>query len=108
MRVSSFALIGLALATSLSGCSSDGSSSSSGQLVVDAGALRLYVTESPWKMTFSDAEGNPVLVELPDMGDGPSGSLGMHLGPPPPGNGQQPSLPPDRANVPVPPDPPRP
>ena len=106
MRVSSFALIGLGLAASLTGCSSDGSSA--GQLVVDAGALKLYVTESPWNMTFVDADGNPVLVELPDMGDGPSGSLGMHLGPPPPGNGQQPSLPPAAANMPVPPTPPAP
>ncbi len=99
MRVSSFVLIGLALATWLNGCSSDGSSS--GQLVVDAGALKLYVTDSPWNMTFVDADGNPVLVELPDLGDGPSGSLGMHLGPPPPGNGQQSTLPPVRDGVPA-------
>ena len=105
MRVSSLVLIGLVLAVAVGGCSS--SSSPSGQLVVDTGALKLYVTESPWKMTFSDADGNPVLVELPDTGDGPSGSLGMHLGPPPLGNGQQPALPPAQANRPVPPDPAR-
>jgi hypothetical protein len=52
-------------------------------------------------MAFFDAEGNPVLVELPDMGDGPSESLAMHLGPPPPGNGQQDRLPPVVDGVPA-------
>jgi hypothetical protein len=63
--------------------------------------LKLLVTESPWNMTFFDTDGNPVLVELPDMGDGPSGSLAMHLGPPLPGNGQQSTLPPVREGIPA-------
>jgi hypothetical protein len=56
--------------------------------------LKLLVTESPWNMAFFDADGNPVLVELPSTGDGPSGSLAMHLSPPLPGNGQCSALPP--------------
>jgi alpha-glucosidase (family GH31 glycosyl hydrolase) len=99
MRLSSFVVVGLVLGALANGCSE--SSSSSGQLVVDAGALKLYVTESPWNMTFADADGNPVLVELPDMGDGPSGSLAMHLGPPPPGNGQESTLPTVRDGMPA-------
>jgi alpha-glucosidase len=106
MRFSSFVLIGLALAVVAIGCSSEGGSGGAGGgsgsgWTLDAGALKLRVTESPWNMAFFDAEGNPVLVELPDSGDGPSGSLGMHLGPPPPGNGQQSTLPPVRAGEPA-------
>ncbi|MGB8329154.1 MAG: hypothetical protein WCE62_03430, partial [Polyangiales bacterium] len=89
MRWSSLILIGLSLASVLGGCGGD----ESAEWTVDAGALKLRVTESPWNMTFFDAEGNPVLVELGDTGDGPSGSLAMHLGPPPAGNGQQSALP---------------
>jgi len=91
MRVSCCVRMGLVLSIALAGC---GSGSEPPAWTVDAGALKMRVTESPWNMTFFDAEGNPVLVELPDTGDGPSGSLAMHLGPPPPGNGQQPALPP--------------
>jgi alpha-glucosidase (family GH31 glycosyl hydrolase) len=91
-------LVGLAL----TGCSSGGDGNAGGSggggtggspWAVDAGALKLRVTENPWNMTFHDAEGNEVLVELPAIDDGPSGSLGMHLGPPPPGNGQNEALP---------------
>jgi len=92
MRLSSLVLIGLAATVAFGGCSS-GSGEQTPEWTVDAGALKMRVTESPWNMAFFDAEGNPVLVELPDMGDGPTGSLAMHLGPPPPGNGQQPALP---------------
>ncbi len=107
MRFSSLVLIGLAFILTVSGCSSSdaGSGGSGGgqepEWTIDAGALKLRVTDSPWNMAFFDAEGNPVLVELPDMGDGPTGSLGMHLGPPPPGNGQQSSLPPVEDGVPA-------
>jgi hypothetical protein len=102
MRFSSFVLIGLAFTLTVSGCSSSDAGSGGGgsgggqepEWTIDAGALKLLVTESPWNMAFFDADGNPVLVELPDMGDGPSGSLAMHLGPPLPGNGQSSSLPP--------------
>ncbi len=84
----------VALGVMLVGCSSSSNGGGTPEWAVDAGALKLRVTESPWNMTFFDAEGNPVLVELPDVGEGPSGSLAMHLGPPPPGSGQQPALPP--------------
>ena len=103
MRFSSFVLIGWVFSLAVSGCSSSGDQTP--EWTIDAGALKLRVTESPWNMAFFDAEGNPVLVELPDMGDGPSGSLAMHLGPPPPGNGQQDRLPPVVDGVPAtPPD----
>ena len=108
MRFSSFASVGLAFVLGAAGCSSgggDGGSGGSGgsgpEWTLDAGALKLRVTESPWNMAFFDADGNPVLVELPDMGDGPTGSLAMHLGPPPPGNGQQSTLPPVMAGEPA-------
>jgi alpha-glucosidase len=89
MRFSSLLLLALALGVAASACSHNGSDG--GQQpdwTIDAGALKLLVTDSPWNMTFFDADGNPVLVELPDAGDGPSGSLGMHLGPPPPADRQ--------------------
>ena len=108
MRLLSFVLLSLAVGVVALGCSSSdggGTGGSGGQpgpqWTIDAGALKLRVTESPWNMTFFDAEGNPVLVELPDSGDGPSGSLAMHLGPPPPGNGQQAVLPPVVDGVPA-------
>ncbi|MBW1756369.1 MAG: glycoside hydrolase family 31 protein, partial [Deltaproteobacteria bacterium] len=108
MRFSSFVLIGLVSTMALSGCSGGGEGGTGGsgggqgpEWTVDVGALKLRVTESPWNMAFFDAEGNPVLIELPDMGDGPSGSLAMHLGPPPPGNGQQDRLPPVTDGVPA-------
>ena len=91
MRFSSFALIGFALAFGTGGCTS---TSGTTDWTIDAGALKLRVTESPWSMAFFDAEGNEVLVEHPGADKGPTGSLAMHLGPPPPGNGQQPTLPP--------------
>lgn len=99
MRISSLVLVGLALVVVVSGCN-DSSGSTEPSWTVDAGALKMRVTESPWNMTFFDADGNPVLVELSSTNDGPSGSLGMHLGPPPPGNGQQSTLPPVRDGVP--------
>ncbi|RLB46520.1 MAG: hypothetical protein DRH23_12440, partial [Deltaproteobacteria bacterium] len=88
MRISSVVLVGLAFTLAGIGCSSgsDGGSGGSGggqepDWTIDAGALKLLVTESPWNMAFFDAEGNSLLVELPSTGDGPSGSLAMHLGP---------------------------
>lgn len=101
MRFSSFVLIGLVFSVAMSACTSGSGGDPEPEWTIDAGALKLRVTESPWNMEFFDAEGNPVLVELPDMGDGPSGSLAMHLGPPPPGNGQQDRLPPVVDGVPA-------
>lgn len=92
MRVSGLVFVILALGACLSGCSSN--ESSSGTWTLDAGALKLQITESPWNMTFLDADDNVVLVELPVIDDGPAGSLALHLGPPPPGNGQNEALPP--------------
>ncbi len=100
MHYSSFLLIGLALTLAFGGCSSSGGDQAP-EWTLDAGALKMRVTESPWNMTFFDAEGKPVLVEHSATGEGPTGSLAMHLGPPPPGNGQQPTLPPVRDGVPA-------
>lgn len=94
MRTSSLVALGLLCGFSVAACSTGGEPGNETEWTVDAGALKLRVSESPWNMTFFDGEGNPVLVELPAQGDGPAGSLGMHLGPPLPGSGQQPALPP--------------
>jgi len=93
MRLSSFVWIGFAFILALGGCN-DSDGDTKPEWTVDAGALKLRVTDLPWNMSFFDADGNPVLVEHPDTGEGPTGSLAMHLGPPPPGNGQQATLPP--------------
>lgn len=61
-------------------------------VVIDAGALRLYVTTSPWGMRFEDAEGNEVLAEFSDTGSGPVGTIGIFPGPPAEGSGGQASL----------------
>lgn len=82
------------VAVGLTACSNGDGSIAERQWTVDAGALKLQVTESPWNMTFYDAAGEPVLVELSASDDGPVGSLAMHIGPPPPGSGQQEALPP--------------
>ena len=105
MRVAKTMWIGALFGLLLAACSSDSDSNEQREWTVDAGALKLRVTENPWNMSFFDAEGNEVLVELPAIDDGPSGSLGMHLGPPPPGSGQLATLPPDLPQVPVPPVP---
>ncbi len=76
------------------GCKSSSGGSATSTWTVDAGAIKLRVTESPWNMAFFDTDGNPVLVEHPGTGEGPTGALGMHVGEPNPGNGQQPTLPP--------------
>ncbi|MGD8317972.1 MAG: glycoside hydrolase family 31 protein [Myxococcales bacterium] len=64
------------------------------QWTVDAGALKLRVTESPWNMAFYDVDGKAVLIEHGGTGSAPTGSVALHLGPPPAGDGQQPALPP--------------
>ncbi len=108
MRIACFFWIGSMLGLLAVGCSNTGGDSGQEQQwAVDAGALKLRVTDDPWNMTFFDAAGNEILVELPAVDDGPSGSLGMHLGPPPPGNGESPSLPPALSQTPVPPVPPQ-
>jgi alpha-D-xyloside xylohydrolase len=63
-------------------------------LELDAGAMRLVVTASPWGMTFVDDAGNDVLAEYADTTSGPVGSLGIFPGPPAPGSGGVASLPP--------------
>jgi len=93
MRVRDLLGVALVAAFATMGCSSIDSSSGS-EWTVDAGAVKLRVTESPWNLTFYDEVGNPVLVELPGGHDGPAGSLAMHVGPPLPGNGQREALPP--------------
>ena len=105
MRGVKLVWIGALFGLLLGACSSNSADEEQADWSVDAGALKLRVTENPWNMSFHDAEGNEVLVELPALDDGPSGSLGMHLGPPPPGSGQRPTLPPELPQLPVPPVP---
>ncbi len=92
MRVLVFSAVCFVLAPSLGSCSTSSSTSDSAAWTVDAGALKMRVTASPWNMAFFDGDGNPVLVEHSGTDEGPTGSLAMHLGPPPLGNGQQPAL----------------
>jgi alpha-glucosidase (family GH31 glycosyl hydrolase) len=47
------------------------------EFVVDAGPLRAIVATDPWRVTFTESEGRPVLVEAADLGLGPSGPLGF-------------------------------
>jgi len=94
-----FGLVLVAVA-STGGCTNTNSTTEPAW-TVDAGALKLLVTESPWNMTFFDDDGNAVLIEHPGTGGGPTGSLGMHIGEPNPGNGQLPSLPPLRDGEPA-------
>lgn len=47
------------------------------ELTVDAGALRATLASDPWRITFTDASGAPVLAEATDSGSGPSGPLGF-------------------------------
>ncbi len=103
MRIARLVWLGAVVGSLLAACSSSDAAEESREWAVDAGALKLRVTEDPWNMSFHDGEGNEVLVELPAVDDGPSGSLGMHLGPPPPGSGERPTLPPDLPQLPVPP-----
>ncbi len=44
---------------------------------VDAGALRARVTVDPWRITFTDDRGAPVLVEAADTTPGPTGTVGF-------------------------------
>lgn len=81
----------IALAVALHGCGEDDDPGY--DPTVEAGAIALGVRNAPWGMAFLDASGAPVLVEHGATGAGPTGSLGLFLGPPPAGAGQQPSLP---------------
>ena len=47
------------------------------ELVVDAGALRAVIESDPWRVTFTDGDGLPVLAEATDRGPGPSGPVGF-------------------------------
>ncbi len=78
------------LAALLTACDSSNTNSTtapSTALAVDAGALRLLVTASPWGMRFEDEAGNEVLTELSDTGTGRVGSLGIYPGPAAAGSG---------------------
>ena len=68
---------------------------------VDAGTLKLHVSESPWSLTFYDANGDPVLREYAGGGDGPVGSLGLFPGSPAEGSGGVASLAPLDAGEPA-------
>ena len=56
MRFSSFVLVVLAFGVVAIGCSNDGGAGGGQQpaWTIDAGALKLLVTDSPWNMTFLD------------------------------------------------------
>jgi hypothetical protein len=82
MRISSFLVIGFCAGLTGAACTTAEGGGEERPWTVDAGALKLRVSEDPWNMTFFDAPGGAVLVELPAMDDGPSGSFGMYLGPP--------------------------
>ncbi len=76
-------------------------SATRGGWTVDAGALKLSVQASPWRMTFHDAAGSPILTEDAGTGITSAGTLGMHLGLPPEGSGLLPLLPPIVAGIPA-------
>jgi alpha-glucosidase (family GH31 glycosyl hydrolase) len=75
--------------------------SGQGAWTIDAGALKLSVQDSPWRMSFHDAAGQRILIEHSGTGITPTGSLGMHLGLPPEGSGLLPLLPPVVAGIPA-------
>lgn len=58
------------------------------QWTLDVGALKLLVNEAPWRMTFFDASGNPILNEHDGTTPGPTGTIGLHLGEPREGTGE--------------------
>ncbi len=85
----------LLLAVLLAGCDSSDSNHSATQLPpleLDAGALRLHITPSPWGMHFVDEAGNDVLTEVAGTGAGPIGTLGIFPGSPAQGSGNSPAL----------------
>ena len=99
---------GLALASllllALAGCEGSepqASAPTSSPWVVDAGALKLRIQETPGQMAFHDAAGGPLLQESTATGTGPVGALGLNLGPLPEGSGQVSALTPVRAGVPA-------
>jgi len=89
-RTASVLLVGVALTAA---CTND-EEALPGDLAVDAGAIQLRIVPSPWQMLFFDEEGEPVLSEHSGTADGPTGSLAVHLGGPPPSDGSQDRLPP--------------
>ncbi len=93
MRRLVFSLV-LFLGVVVAGCDSSSDSDDSARWVVDAGALRLAVSKSPWRMTFHDADGVEIFAENQNRDGGPVGSLGLFPGPPADGSGGQPVLPP--------------
>lgn len=94
MRVVSSVVVGLLLGALAVGCSSGGGGSAPvGELAIDAGSLKLHVVASPWGMFFYDADDNLILAEHSATDTLPTGSVGLHLGPPAPGSGGQAHLP---------------
>jgi alpha-glucosidase (family GH31 glycosyl hydrolase) len=71
-----------------------GDSQHGDEWAVDAGALKLRVEESPWRLSFYDGDGEVVLREHEGTAGGPTGTAAVHLGGPPEGAGDQPLLPP--------------
>ena len=65
------------------------SSSSLDPWAVDAGALKLTVSDSPWGMIFHDGDGAEIFTERMDSGSGPTGSIGIFPGPPAEGSGDR-------------------
>jgi alpha-glucosidase (family GH31 glycosyl hydrolase) len=47
------------------------------ELTLDAGALRAVIQSDPWRVTFTDSNGQTILSEATDLGSGPSGPLGF-------------------------------
>ncbi len=86
------------LATTTVACNS---ASDSGPWTIDAGALKLAVSQAPWRMTFYDGDGNELLSEYTAGNGGPVGSLGFFPGPPAAGSGGIAALPPLDAGEPA-------
>jgi sulfoquinovosidase len=46
-------------------------------LDLDAGTLRLRIAADPWRLSFTQPDGTPVLEEAVDLGTGPAGPIGF-------------------------------
>jgi alpha-glucosidase (family GH31 glycosyl hydrolase) len=102
------ALVTLLLGACDAGSGLFGTRSDPAQWTIDAGALKLTVEESPWRMRFHDAAGREILAEHSATGPAPGGTLALFAGPPPEGAGAltlltpmvrgNPAAPPQRAS----------
>ncbi|MEO2168073.1 MAG: TIM-barrel domain-containing protein [bacterium] len=81
-------------------CAACGGASSPDQIVVEAFPLRMRAEAAPWQMTFEIAEAAS-LRQQTGLGTGPTGTLGLHIGPPAAGSGSLPALPQLVAGVPA-------